>query len=87
MVEANVLFSASEGGLVIDALVGAVIMVVASTSLLYSIEVFENAFSQSGRYPLNNDEKILLKSVGLSGNVAEKFWQTNLKNAPQQWGQ
>jgi len=41
----------------IDAVVGAVIMVVATTSLLYSIELAERAFNQAGRYPLSVDEK------------------------------
>ena len=35
----------------IDSVVGAVIMVVATTSLLYSIELAERAFNQAGRYP------------------------------------
>ena len=44
----------------LDAVVGAVIMVVASTSLFLAIEVTEDAFRSAGRYPLNDDEKILL---------------------------
>ena len=68
----------------IDAVVGAVIMVVATTSLLYSIEVAEKAFSQSGRYPLNSDERTVLESVDLTGDDAQKFWQDNLNNAPRQ---
>ena len=68
----------------IDAVVGAVIMVVATTSLLYSIEVAEKALSQSGRYPLNKDERTVLESVDLIGVDADQFWQDNLKNAPRQ---
>ena len=68
----------------IDAVVGAVIMVVATTSLLYAIEVAEKAFSQSGRYPLNADERTVLESVDLTGDAAENFWRDNLKNAPRQ---
>ena len=68
----------------IDAVVGAVIMVVATTSLVFAIEVAEKAFSQSGRYPLNSDERSVLESVNLSGNSADKFWQDNLNNAPRQ---
>ena len=41
----------------LDTLVGAVIMVVATTSLLYSIELAERAFDQAGRYPFNSDER------------------------------
>ena len=47
----------------LDAIVGAVIMVVASTSLLLAIEVTEDAFRTSGRYPLNDDELILLDNL------------------------
>ena len=45
----------------IDALVGAVIMVVATTSLVYSLEVAQKAFAEAGRYPLNASEERLLK--------------------------
>ena len=44
----------------VDALVGAVIMAVASTSLLLAVEVVENAFRSAGNTPLNPDEKLLL---------------------------
>ena len=50
----------------IDVVVGAVIMVVATTSLLLSIELTEDAFSSAGRYPLNQDEHILLDSLAQS---------------------
>ena len=68
----------------LDAVVGAVIMVVATTSLLYSIEVAERAFDQAGRYPLNSDEREVLRTVGLGGNEAELFWRQNIQNAPRE---
>ena len=69
----------------IDSIVGAVIMVVATTSLLYALEVAEAAFSQSGRYPLNADERTLLKdSIELSDEEVDNFWRNNLENAPRQ---
>ena len=69
----------------IDSIVGAVIMVVATSSLLYALEVAEAAFSQSGRYPLNADERTLLKdSIELSDDEVDKFWRNNLENAPRQ---
>ena len=67
----------------LDAFVGAVIMVVATTSLLYSIEVAERAFDQTGRYPLSLDEKEVLHSVGLDSNEAELFWSQNIQNSPR----
>ena len=54
----------------LDAIVGAVIMVVASTSLLLAIEVTGDAISASGRYPLNDDERVLLD--GLERSLEEQ---------------
>ena len=68
----------------LDAVVGAVIMVVATTSLLYSIEVAERAFTQAGRYPLNSDERELLHGVGFDSNKAELFWSQNIQNLPRE---
>ena len=68
----------------LDAVVGAVIMVVATTSLLYSIEVAERAFDQAGRYPLNVDEREVLNSVGLGNSEAELFWRQNIQNLPRE---
>ena len=53
----------------IDAVVGAVIMVVATTSLFLAVEVAEDAFRSAGRYPLNEDEQVLLDS--LTGSLRE----------------
>ena len=68
----------------LDALVGAVIMVVATTSLLYSIDVAERAFDQAGRYPLNSDEREVLRGVGLDSNEADLFWRQNIQNLPRE---
>ena len=71
----------------IDAVVGAVIMVVATTSLVYSIELAERAFNQAGRYPLSREEKVLLQSVGvISDKETDIFWRDNIKNAPREVG-
>ena len=50
----------------LDAVVGAVIMVVATTSLVLAIEVAEDAFRAAGRYPLNDDEEVLLDNLDRS---------------------
>lgn len=47
----------------IDAVVGSVIMVVATTSLVLAIEVSEKAFRQSGYQPLSPREVSLVKNV------------------------
>ena len=54
----------------VDALVGAVIMVVATTSLLLAVEVAEDAFRLAGRYPLNDDEQLVLD--GLASSLREQ---------------
>ena len=70
----------------IDAVVGAVIMVVATTSLVYSLEVAQKAFLQAGRYPLNSSEKSLLRGFGFSEDSSDQFWQENIVNGWDQWG-
>lgn len=44
----------------IDAVVGAVIMVIATTSLLSAVEVIEKAFADAGRQELSEHEHALL---------------------------
>ena len=71
----------------LDAVVGAVIMVVATSSMLYSIEVAERAFDEAGRYPLNAEEKELLRPVGVLNDVdALVFWGENIENAHHEIG-
>ena len=70
----------------LDALVGAVIMVVATTSLLYSVEVADKAFHEAGRYPLNDSEIKLLESFGLDLDGMDEFWVKNIENSWDQWG-
>lgn len=70
----------------LDAVVGSVIMVVATTSLLFAVEVAEKAFDNSGRYRLNEEEKSMLGSLGFSEQDLEAFWQNNLVDAPREVG-
>ena len=71
----------------IDALVGAVIMVVATTSLLYSFEVAEKAFNQAGQYSLNNSERKLLEDFGLDKDASNNFWSRNIRESRRQWSE
>ena len=50
----------------VDAVVGAVIMGVATTSLLMSVEVVEDAFRAAGRYPASEVEDTMLSYLGKS---------------------
>ena len=66
----------------VDAIVGGVIMVVATTSLLLAIDVAERAMNSAGRYCLSESEKITLSRAGLSKSEVDIFWSKNLRNAP-----
>lgn len=71
----------------LDALVGAVIMVVATTALLYSIELAERAFDQAGRYQLNSDEREILQKAGIAKDEElNQFWEDNIIGAPGEVG-
>ena len=63
----------------LDAVVGAVIMVVATTSLLLAIEISEDAFNAAGRYPLNDDEQVLLDGLERSLEEQERDTASSLQ--------
>ena len=67
----------------VDAIVGGVIMVVATTSLFLAIEVAEKAMNNAGRYCLTFDEVETLGDAGLTTqSQLDEFWSQNLSNAP-----
>ena len=68
----------------IDAVIGAVIMVIATTSLLSAVEVIEMAFSEAGRQPLSPQEEQLLKRAGLDQDRRLQFWQDSLVTLPRE---
>ncbi|MAD08794.1 MAG: hypothetical protein CMP86_15445 [Gammaproteobacteria bacterium] len=68
----------------IDAVVGAVIMVIATTSLLSAVEVIEMAFSEAGRQPLSPQEEQFLKRAGLDQDRRLQFWQDSLVTLPRE---
>ena len=69
----------------LDAVVGAVIMVIATTSLLSAVEVIEQAFADSGRQPLSRIEERLLERVGLNDlDEQTQFWQDSLRSLPRE---
>lgn len=65
----------------IDAIVGAVIMVVATTSLVYSIEVSVRAFDEAGQHDLNPSERKLLRDFGLNKVEIDIFWDQNINKS------
>ena len=72
----------------IDAIVGVVIMVVATSSLVYAIEVSVMAFDEAGQYNLNSSEKELLENFGLDEVGMKSFQDRNIKidKSRMQWG-
>ena len=55
----------------LDAVVGAVIMLIATTSLLSAVEVIETVFAQAGRQQLSVPEEQLLERIGKSDDEQE----------------
>ena len=71
----------------LDAVVGAVIMVIATTSLLAAVEVIEKSFADAGRQELSVSEKQILerKRIDLSNDTEQsQFWQDSLRTLPRQ---
>lgn len=67
----------------LDAVVGAVIMVIATTSLLSAVEVIETVFAQAGRQELTVAEEQMLERIGKSENESLQFWQDSISNLPR----
>ena len=65
----------------VDAVVGAVIMFVATTSLLLAFQVAENAFRSAGESSLSKDEQDLLEHLDnrYSGSSSVKQEINNVK--------
>ena len=62
----------------IDAVVGSVIMVVATTSLVLAVEVSEKAFRQSGYQPLSQQEERLVDSIPPPFPHSKSFQSSNV---------
>ena len=65
----------------VDAIVGGVIMVVATTSLFLAYEAAEKAINSAGRYCLTDDEKKVLRQARLPESKFQNFWIDNLRDA------
>ena len=68
----------------LDAVVGAVIMVVAMTSLLSALEVLEQSFNDSARHPLTQIEEQILERAGIDEQDWDQFYADNLQNLPKE---
>ena len=68
----------------IDAVIGGVIIVTATSSLLMALEVAQKAFDQAGRYPLTTNEKEILRRVGVYGDTdLQNFFLGNIQSLPR----
>ena len=64
----------------VDAIVGSVIMVIATSSLLLAVDVATRAYNEAGTYPLAPSEEQVLNSVGLTDQRDQnQFWLDNLQ--------
>lgn len=70
----------------IDAVVGVVVMVTATASLMAALEVSRQAILGAGRHPLTSEEKELLRRLGKGDVDQQEFWTLNLATAPQEVG-
>ena len=69
----------------LDAVVGSVIMVIATTSLFAAVEVIEKGFADSGRQPLSRREERLLERVGRADALDQhQFWRDSLQSLPRE---
>lgn len=68
----------------LDAVVGAVIMVVATSALVLAIEAAEQSLQSAGRQSLNSAEVELLQRAGLSDSGSLNKLKADLDSLPQQ---
>ncbi len=68
----------------LDAVVGAVIIVVATSALTLAIEVAEQSLQSAGRQPLNSTEMELLQRAGRSDSVSLSKLQADLDALPRE---
>ena len=69
----------------IDSLLGAVIMVAATSALVLALQVAEGAMDKAGRYPLSRDEVQVLESAGVRGADAKQDFLEELSKLPKQF--
>ena len=67
----------------VDAVVGAVIVVVATSALALAIEVAEKSLQSAGKQPLNTSEKELLQQAGLSDSESLQKLRADLEVLPR----
>ena len=69
----------------LDAAVGALIVVVATSALVLAIEVSEKAFNSAGLQPLSPAELEMLQSAGRSDSASLSQLKSDLEALPRDW--
>lgn len=71
----------------LDAVVGAVIVVVATSALMLAVEVVEGSIGSAGRQPLNTYERELLQRVGRGDEQSMQLLEDYLtdEGRPRTW--
>ena len=67
----------------VDSVVGALIVVVASSALVMAVQVAEQALQSAGRQPLNPAERKLLELAGRSDSTSLNTLQADLDLLPR----
>lgn len=71
----------------LDAVVGSVIAVTATTAMLLAVQVSQSAFDQAGRSPLNAGELEILRGAGYdatAGSEPRQLLEADLQQLPAQ---
>lgn len=66
----------------LDALVGAFVIAVATSSLVLALQVAEKAFRSAGCYPITENERLILERI--STIDSKTFSEENLEALPKQ---
>ena len=71
----------------LDAVVGAVIVVVATSALMLAVEVVEGSIGSAGRQPLNTYERELLQQAGRGDEQSMQLLEDYLtdEGRPRTW--
>ena len=71
----------------IDALVGSIVALAATTAMFFAVQITQTAFSEAGKYPLLPGEIKLLEHAGYEASVGSKAREdlsSFLENLPSQ---
>ena len=69
----------------IDAVIGAVIMVAATSALVFAVEISESIITNAGRGPLSESERAILISAGYLDDTSLNSLQSYVQSLPQRY--